>query len=114
MEYGYRIIEDLTDGLSAFLEESGFESAEALRGSALPRLKEPDQLVRGVIRSAHIREETCVGCGRCYLSCRDGGHQAIRWESGLRRSTVEQERCVGCGLCALVCPTHSIEQRRTE
>ena len=25
-----------------------------------------------------FRREKCIGCGRCVISCADGGHQAIR------------------------------------
>ena len=55
-----------------------------------------------------IDAEKCVGCGRCYLSCRDGGHQAIRWEAAARRPVLDGARCVGCQLCRLVCPAAAI------
>lgn len=51
-----------------------------------------------------IKEETCVGCGRCYVSCYDAGHQAIEWQDEKRRPKIELDKCVGCHLCLNVCP----------
>lgn len=102
MEYGYRIIHHLTEGLSTYMQQQGYRSVDELRGLALPHIVPPEQLDRNRRLHAVIRRH-CIGCGRCHLSCQDGGHQAIRLE-GLRPE-VDKSRCVGCGLCTLVCPT---------
>ena len=54
--------------------------------------------------SPKINEETCVGCGRCYVSCYDAGHQAIEWQDKERLPRIDDEKCVGCHLCLNVCP----------
>ena len=47
--------------------------------------------------------EKCTGCGRCYISCFDGAHQAIDWNEEKRRPKLN-DNCVGCHLCLNVCP----------
>lgn len=108
MEYGYRIIGDLTSGLSGFLEEQGVARVSELVGRALPAMVQSGELDRETIVKPVFDEDACVGCGRCYLSCRDGGHQAIRWQSTARKPQLIDERCVGCLLCQLVCPTGAV------
>ena len=52
--------------------------------------------------------DNCIGCGRCYISCFDGGHQAIEFNTETRKPKLLGNKCVGCHLCRLVCPTSSI------
>lgn len=108
MEYGYRIIDDMLDGLSVYLEEKGVEHLSELVGRALPHLVPSSALRRDYRVMPAIDRHACVGCGRCFLSCRDGGHQAIAWEKAARRPDIVEEKCVGCHLCTLVCPTQAI------
>ena len=49
----------------------------------------------------------CVGCGRCAVSCADGGHQAITMGED-RHPILNGKSCVGCHLCRLICPTGAI------
>ncbi|MBQ3993854.1 MAG: 4Fe-4S binding protein, partial [Erysipelotrichaceae bacterium] len=48
----------------------------------------------------------CVGCQRCYVSCMDGGHQAISIRDG--KPVLDPKKCVGCHLCILVCPKQAV------
>src|SRR3989454_9324265 len=40
MHYGFRIVEDMIDGLSNYLDEKGMKSVRELRGRALPAFVE--------------------------------------------------------------------------
>ncbi|MCD6496858.1 MAG: NAD-dependent dihydropyrimidine dehydrogenase subunit PreA [Deltaproteobacteria bacterium] len=106
MTYGYRIIEDLVEGLSWYLHHHDLTRPAQLVGAALPKIATHDELQQAGKVVCHIRQESCIGCGRCYLACRDGGHQAISFhvEEDGRRVEVDPERCVGCAFCTQVCP----------
>jgi dihydropyrimidine dehydrogenase (NAD+) subunit PreA len=103
MVAGFDLIDDLKSGLAWYLAERGLTSPQALVGQALPRLTTHDQLSpEGKIRS-RVEAALCVGCGRCAITCRDGGHRAISFGAD-RRPVVDDARCVGCGMCAAICP----------
>lgn len=109
MQYGYRIIEDLISGISLYMEDKGFGKLEDLVGIALKNIVTADKLDRDYVVYPKFIKETCVGCGRCYISCYDGGHQAIKWNSESREPSIIKEKCVGCHLCVNVCPVSAIE-----
>lgn len=108
MQYGYRIIDDLKDGLSRYMNEIGAKSVDELVGTELKKLVPTDELDRTTVVFPKFNKEKCVGCGRCYISCYDGGHQAIGFGSD-RTPKLIGGKCVGCHLCRLVCPTGAIE-----
>jgi len=105
MQYGYRIVEDMISGLSYYMEERGVEKLKDLVGLALPNIVGADEIDRSFRIIPKINEELCVGCGRCYISCYDGGHQAIDWNKENRKPTIN-DKCVGCHLCLNVCPVY--------
>lgn len=103
MQHGFRVIEDLVDGLRYYLEAKGFTKVEELVGKALPNLVEHSQLPRGHQAVSVLQEALCVRCDRCYLACRDGGHQAISIGQN-RLPVIDKKQCVGCGFCTAACP----------
>ena len=107
MQYGYRIIDDLVSGLQHYMQERGISQLADLVGEELPRFITPTDLDRETIVFPKIDRERCIGCGRCYTSCMDGGHQAITFDEN-RQPHIQGKRCVGCHLCLLVCPTGAI------
>ena len=107
MLYGYRIIDDLTDGLSHYLTDHGYTSVSEMVGKALPGLIPAEQMNRTTIEYPLFNKKKCVACGRCYLSCLDGGHQAIRAGTD-GKPVMNGKKCVGCQLCRLVCPAGAI------
>lgn len=106
MEFGYRIIDDLKTGLVLFLKHTGKTLAQ-LDGSFLNSVIKTENMERDVVIYPKFIRKFCIGCGRCYLSCRDGGHQAIRFEN--RTPILIPDKCVGCHLCILVCAENAIE-----
>ncbi len=106
MQYGYRIIDDLVSGLQTYLTERGFEKLDDLVGEQLPNFVRPSDLDRDTMVYPKVDHERCIGCGRCYISCMDGGHQAIAFEE--RQPRIIGTKCVGCHLCRLVCSTGAI------
>ena len=108
MQYGYRIIDDLTLGLQRYMAKRGMTQLLQLVGEQLPKFLNPDHLDRETIVYPKIDRERCIGCGRCYVSCLDGGHQAITFDTETRQPRIVGTKCVGCHLCRLVCPTGAI------
>lgn len=107
MQYGYRIIEDLIDGMKNYLAGCGVHSVNDIIGKALKNVVSADDVNRSTVEYPKFDKEKCIGCGRCYISCFDGGHQAIVMNEE-RHPQLKPEKCVGCQLCRLVCPVHTI------
>ena len=108
MQYGYRIIKDLISGLSYYMEEKGFNMLEDLVGFALKNVVPADELDRSYVVYPEFTYHNCVGCGRCYISCYDGGHQAIKWDYENRKPSLLKNKCAGCHLCLNICPVEDI------
>lgn len=106
MQYGYRIVEDMISGLSHFMDERGYNSLDDFIGIALGNLVPAEDLNRDFKIYPAFDDEKCVGCGRCYVSCYDGAHQAIDWDAEKRRPVLN-DKCVGCHLCLNVCPVQN-------
>ena len=108
MQYGYRIIDDLILGLQRYMIKRGVTELSQLVGEQIPKFLNPDNLDRKTIIYPKFDQEQCVGCGRCQVSCNDGGHQAIVFNYETRRPRLVGTKCVGCHLCRLVCPAGAI------
>ena len=104
MVYGFKIIDDLVDGLSTFLDSKQL-SLDQLVGKAVPSVTDWQYLNLNYIEKAVIDQDSCIKCGRCHVVCEDTSHQAITHTvNGERHFEVMDDECVGCNLCVSVCP----------
>jgi dihydropyrimidine dehydrogenase (NAD+) subunit PreA len=107
MIYGFRIIDDLVDGLNNFLDDKQL-LLEQLVGKAVPSVTDWQYLNLNYVEKAHINQDLCIKCGRCHVVCEDTSHQAITHTvNGERHFEVIDAECVGCNLCVSVCPVDS-------
>ncbi len=131
MHHGFRIVEDLIDGLSGYLRDKGLRSVRELVGAAVPAFVEWGELDLNYHVVAEIDADKCIGCGLCHVACHDGAHQCVHLPGTpahqghvapmaaiaaqrlaatqgdpvpYRVPWVDETECVGCNLCALVCP----------
>ena len=112
MQYGYRIIEDLKSGLNNYLAEMNISNLKEIRGQAADSVDEStDALERDTVIYPRFHKDLCIGCGRCMISCADGGHQAISMDED-RIPRINGKKCVGCHLCVLVCPQKALTPGR--
>jgi dihydropyrimidine dehydrogenase (NAD+) subunit PreA len=104
IHYGYRIVEDLIEGLSDYMVARGVKRAQDLIGKALPKLQETDKFDLARQGRADYDLDVCIGCGQCFIVCRDAGGQALEWNSKKRRPKLIEDKCLSCMICQFVCP----------
>lgn len=107
MWYGFRIIRNLTKGLTDFMKKKGYHSIDELMGLALPKITTWTDLPKLTPVVAWIDPEKCELGKECIIACADAGYQAIRMEG--KHIVVDPEKCDGCGLCAVVCGAKAVE-----
>jgi dihydropyrimidine dehydrogenase (NAD+) subunit PreA len=125
MHYGFRIVEDMIDGLTQYLTDRGMTSAMELVGAAVPAFTDWGALDLNHKVIANIDPNKCIGCDLCHVACRDGSHDCIHFHPDgspaleaqadrikTRKGAppvgripyVAEDECTGCNLCSLVCP----------
>jgi dihydropyrimidine dehydrogenase (NAD+) subunit PreA len=106
MHYGFKIVDDMIDGLANWMDEKGYVRVADFAGRAVPNFTEWQHLNINYKLIARIDQSLCIKCGLCHIACEDTAHQAIaaRRVGGARRYEVIDAECVGCNLCQHVCP----------
>lgn len=108
MTYGFKIIDEMTAGLSNWMDEKGYATLDDFRGLATPNVTDWQYLNLNYVTKAVIDQDLCIKCGRCHIACEDTSHQAIaNLVDGRRMFVVKDEECVGCNLCVEVCPVQN-------
>lgn len=114
MHYGFRIIDDLQEGLVNWMEEKGYTTLDEIRGKSLVGISDFGELNLLYKTVARIDESKCIHCNLCYIACEDSAHQCIdlipteKKVNGhintINQPKIREEDCVGCRLCFVVCP----------
>jgi len=105
MHYGFKIVEDMIDGLSNWMDAKGYATLEDFRGAALPNVVSWEDLNLAYDIKARINQDLCIKCGLCHTACEDTSHQSITAaKNGQRHFEVVDSECVGCNLCMHACP----------
>jgi dihydropyrimidine dehydrogenase (NAD+) subunit PreA len=106
MHYGFRIIEDMTEGLTNWMEEKNFRTLDDVCGKSLKGISDFGNLNLLYKAVARIDESKCIQCNLCYIACNDAAHQCIDLlpHNGRNQPKVRETDCVGCRLCFIVCP----------
>ncbi len=133
MHYGFRIIEDLCDGLANWMDEKGFQTIPEVVGKSVHRVSDFKNFDLSFKAVARIDQEKCIRCDLCYVACNDTAHQCIDLiakdgsvvppgsydvrSNGKEAAVstrpmvkVREEDCVGCRLCFNVCPVENCIQ----
>ncbi len=107
MLYGFRIVEDMNEGLLSFMREKNYRNIADFKGKASAQTVDWNALNMNHDLLARIDQDACIECGRCFIACEDTSHQAIKITAkpdGGRAFSVIDDECVGCNLCMHVCP----------
>ncbi|WP_220721374.1 NAD-dependent dihydropyrimidine dehydrogenase subunit PreA [Agarivorans litoreus] len=110
MIYGFRIVTEMQQGLSNWMDSKGYKKISDFQGLAVPNTTDWKYLNMNYKVVADIDNDKCIGCGRCYIACEDTSHQAIDRkvrEDGSVAFEVIEDKCVGCNLCQITCPVDS-------
>lgn len=108
MNYGFRIVDDMIEGMNNWMDEKGFKTLDDFIGKSVEKITHWEDLDINYHHIAKINQDKCIHCGLCYIACEDASHQSINLEYGkpYNTYTVKDEECVGCNLCKLVCPVN--------
>lgn len=107
MHHGFRIVEDMIEGLDNYLDEKGIASVMDIVGKTVPRYSDWGDLDLNYKIVARINNDVCINCNKCHIACEDTSHQCIdmlKDGNGYNILKVREEDCVGCNLCSIVCP----------
>jgi dihydropyrimidine dehydrogenase (NAD+) subunit PreA len=80
MHFGFRIVEEMTSGVSNWMRAKGYARCGDFSGAATSRIREWSDLDLNYKVVAEIDQDKCINCGLCYIACEDGCHQSIEVE----------------------------------
>jgi dihydropyrimidine dehydrogenase (NAD+) subunit PreA len=112
MHWGFRIVEDMIEGMSNWMDDKGFKTCNDFIGKSLPRISNFGDFDLGFQSVAKINHDKCIQCNLCFIACNDAAHQCIDLKDAKLTKeanerlwpVVREVDCVGCALCSTVCP----------
>ena len=110
MHHGFRIVEDMIDGLNNYLDERKIRSVSQIVGKSVKTITTWENLNLEYKIIARIDQNSCIHCNKCWVACEDAAHQCIdrvEQPDGTLHVVVDEDECVGCNLCYMVCPVEN-------
>ena len=99
MHHGFRIVEDMIDGLNHYLDEKGIASVMDIVGKSVSKYSDWGDLDLNYKVVARINNDVCINCNKCHISCEDTSHQCIDMLKDERGNSYLKSK--GRGLCWL-------------
>ena len=69
MRFGFKIIDDMVDGLGNWMDDKGYETLDDFRGKAIPNVTDWQYLDLNYKTVAAIDQDKCIECGLCSYVC---------------------------------------------
>ena len=108
IHYGQRMVEEICEGLSDFMDDKGYKRVDQIVGKALPNTQSTDAFDLTIQGVTDYHLDRCVGCGQCYIVCQDAGGQGLGWDAETRRPIPDDDTCLSCMVCSFVCPVDGV------
>ena len=108
IHYGQGIVADMIEGLADYMAIKGIRSVRDLIGRALPNLHETGEFDLARQGVAQYDLDRCIGCGQCYVVCKDAGGWALDWDAAKRRPVLDENKCLSCMVCSFACPVDGL------
>ncbi len=67
MHYGFRVVEDMIDGLSGWMDDRGYATLSDFRGSAVAKVAKWEDLDLNYHLVAKIDQQACIQCQLCWV-----------------------------------------------
>ena len=115
MAYGFKIVQEMIDGLSKYMDAKGFRTIEDFRGRALATITDWQYLNLNYDQQGGDRPDASASSAAAATSPARTPRirRSRRAEDGKRHYEVKDEECVGCNLCVTVCPVDECITLRT-
>ncbi|MFQ5466879.1 MAG: NAD-dependent dihydropyrimidine dehydrogenase subunit PreA, partial [Kiloniellaceae bacterium] len=64
MTYGFKIVEEMADGLNNWMDSKGYKTIDDFAGGAIPNVTDWQYLNLNYVAKARIDQDLCIKCGR--------------------------------------------------
>ncbi|MBI5445262.1 MAG: hypothetical protein HY900_29130 [Deltaproteobacteria bacterium] len=99
---GFAILDEINQGMEAFMAEMGYASPAEFVGAALKHVVAPGEIPRRRVKLS-VDSERCTLCRRCL---RPGICLAL--SESQERIVLDDAQCLNCGVCIQLCPQKAI------